>query len=100
EMNGGQPMTVVGVARTAKYRSLSEDPISMVYLPFAQSPARQVSFLVKQSRPDPAIGGAVRRVIKEVDPNLAVGSNSSLAELMGLNLLPNRVAARVAAAFG
>lgn len=96
----GVPTTIVGVARDAKYNSLGEDPVSMVYVPFGHAPARSVSVLVKTAPGAPDPTRALAQAVAEIDPDLPLGQNAPLAQMMGLALLPNRVAGIVAGIFG
>ncbi len=101
QIEGGPPTVIVGVARNAKYRSLSEEPLPMLYLPIAQeAPGQSISFLVKQSVPNPGMAATMREVIREADPNLPLSSNVSFETVIGIGLLPNRVAAGLASGFG
>ncbi len=101
QIEGGPPTVIVGVARNAKYRSLSEDPVPMLYLPIAQeAPGQSMSFLVKQSVAGAGIAATMRNVIREAEPNLPLSSNVPYETVIGVGLLPNRVAAGLASAFG
>jgi predicted permease len=99
QIEDGLPAVVVGVARNGKYRSLAEEPISMVYHSTAQEPPTDVSFVVK-ARPGTDWATAVRDVIHDVDPNLPIATNVGLEAVIGIGLLPNRVAAILASGFG
>jgi hypothetical protein len=93
-------LRVVGVARTGKYRSLGEDPRNMLYLPASEFYSDDVS-LVARAAGDPAsLSVAIRGVVRELDPDLPLGGNEPLAEVIGLALLPNRIAAAAAGTFG
>jgi hypothetical protein len=101
QIEGGPATVIVGVARNAKYRTLSEEPLPMLYLPIAQeAPGQSLSFLVKQSAPVAGIAATMRDVIREADPNLPLSSNVPFETVIGIGLLPNRVAAGLASAFG
>ena len=96
----GTPTTVVGVARDAKYNSLGEDPVSMVYVPFAQAPSRFVALLVKMAPGAPDPTRALAAAVKEIDPDLPLSVNAPMERLQSLALLPNRIAGIVAGVFG
>ena len=95
------PLTeVVGVARDAKYRSIGDAGIPMFYLPLAQTEPRSVT-LVMKSRPGTASPGpALRGLVRELDASLPIASNSAYADIIGLSLVPNRVARGLAGLFG
>lgn len=89
--------TVVGIARDGKYRSLGEEPRGMLYVPFAQHYGPQMTLAV---RGDNTTGAAVRSAMRELDPALPYLHRGQLSDVIGLSLLPQRVAAGVASGFG
>lgn len=99
-IDDGPFVTVVGVARDGKYRSIGEASRPAVYLPVAQQPSSLLTFLVREQRPDPNLPAAARSIARELDPNLPIISNVRYEEVVGLGMLPNRVAAVLATAFG
>jgi predicted permease len=98
-----QTLTIVGVARDAKYRWLGEMPAPFIYVPYAQQPMREVNFLVRRAADAPAtldLQTAVRQALKTFDPNLPLVRMQSLASYADLGLLPQRLAASVAGSLG
>jgi len=99
--DGSGPATeVVGVVRDARYRTIGEtERHSMLYLPLSQSGNLRVTTLVRlgPGGPSPA---ALQAVVRELDPHLPIAVNVSYAEILGLSLLPNRIAMLVAGLFG
>jgi predicted permease len=89
---------VVGVARDGKYRSLGEEPRAYIYVPLAQNYMADLSLLVKT---DGRLAASdVRAVVRQIDPNLPVVHIATLAETTAVGLLPHRLAAGIAGAFG
>jgi predicted permease len=99
-LQDGIPTTVVGVARNAKYRSLGEDPIPMVFVPFAQQGGHSVSLVVRMApgAPDPSRG--LREAVRALDPALPIARIAPLLQVIGVALLPNRAALALATLFG
>jgi len=94
------PSEIVGVARDARYRSIGDPAIPMVYVAFAQQGGRSFSLLVR-SRPGAASpAGALRALVREIDPALPIASNTPYLAIIGLSLIPNRVALGLALLFG
>jgi predicted permease len=91
-------LQVVGVARDSKYVRLGEGPQPFIYVPFAQHYHPEMSVLVKTS--GASVIPAVRTLLREVDPYLPLQRASTLAEATAFGLVPNRLAALVAAAGG
>ena len=97
--NGERVVTVVGVARNAKYRSLGESPRNFVYVPLAQRYLPDLHlFLRTQTGADPSL--AVRRLVADFDRNLPILDQRTMTEQAGTSLFPQRVALWVAASLG
>ena len=96
----GTPTMIVGLVRDAKYNRLGEDPVMMVYRPFAQMPDRAVTLLVRTAPGTPSLAHALAGVAREADRYLPIVQNSSLPQLIGIALLPNRMALYAALLFG
>jgi ABC-type antimicrobial peptide transport system permease subunit len=104
----GPPLTVVGLARDSKYRTLAEEPTPFYYLPLLQDygfvsrytrlfPAH----VVVQGSGDPgAMTRAVAGVLRDLDPKLPAYPPKPMLEHLGLSVLPSRVASVLFAAFG
>ncbi len=99
-LHDGTPTVVVGVARNAKYRSIGEDPVPMIYLPFAQQSGRDLSLVVqmKPGAPDPERG--LREAVHALDAALPIAQIAPMAVVVGVALLPNRIAMALALLFG
>lgn len=96
-----EPLTeVVGVARDAKYRSIGDAGIPMFYLPLAQASPRSVTLLVRNRPGTPSPAAALRALVRDLDPSLPIALNHGYADIIGLSLMPNRVARGLAGLFG
>lgn len=71
EFVGRTWMTVVGVVRHMRLRSLVEDLSDQVYLPIRQSP-RPTSYVLRTGGDPAALAGMVRDVVRRLDPQLPV----------------------------
>jgi predicted permease len=96
--DGNQTVEIVGVVKTGKYRSLSEDPIDFMYLPLG---SQSQEFLVVRtaSGEDAALGG-IRRVIQSLDPNVVPIEMESIAQYMTLPLFAAHTTGVLLALFG
>jgi predicted permease len=99
---GGPLVTVVGVARDAKYRDLAEPLQPFLYLPITQSYEGSATIVVRADAGDPlALVPQVRRAVAALDPQLPVSDVRTMdALLKGRALLLPRFAATLAGAFG
>lgn len=95
----GRPLEVVGVARDAKYRTISEEPQPFIYVPFAQQPDTAVTLYVTTVG-GADVGAAVRQTIARVERGLPVILYQPLADATMLGLLPQRLAAWIAGSVG
>ncbi len=100
QITGGTPTEVVGLAANAAYRSLGEDPVAMIYVPMAQQPRKRVALLVRTESGVPSPARALRDLVHELDPELPVGQQELLTTVVGVALLPNRIAMLLGTAFG
>lgn len=97
--NSGRTITVSGIARNSKYRSLGEDPRNFIYLPLAQRYMTRLSLLV-QARTAVSVAAPVRRLIAEMEPALPILNQRSFEEHAAISLFPQRVALGVAGSLG
>jgi predicted permease len=68
---GRYTMTIVGVVKNHKYRSIDEDPIPMAWYEYAQIPMIGPMHVELRVHGDPlAILPASRKVVQQIDPNL------------------------------
>ena len=92
-------LQVVGVASDAKVRSLGEAPRSFVYVALSQ---RYASFLtaVARTRLDPrSTALELLAAGREIEPELFVWETKSMADHLGIVLLPSRLSAWLLSVF-
>ena len=64
-------LTIVGVAKNSSYRRIREKPWPIAYAPFTQTPGNtQMEFAVRSHGDPNALLPDVRRVVRNIDPNL------------------------------
>lgn len=97
---GGTLYEVVGVARDGKYASLGEEPQPMIYASFAQRYNDEASLIVRAAPGAQRVDRAVREIALALDPDLPVQVNAPYSRIIGVSLLPNRIAAWMALGFG
>jgi predicted permease len=69
--NGQYKMTIVGVVKDHKYRSIDEEPIPMAWYMYAQIPMVGAMHVEMRVHGDPlAILPAARKAVQQLDPNL------------------------------
>ncbi len=98
---GATPVEIVGVVADVKVRQLTEPPHLMVYLPLAQDYVPAMTLLVRTRGEPLALAGAVREVVRSLDPDVPVADVKSFEMLLeGRALLFARFAAILSAALG
>jgi predicted permease len=93
----GSTLEIVGVAKTAKYDSLT---LPFVYLPIAQHPRQTLTFHVRTQDAPERVLDTLRRELLALDPHLPVFDVKTMNEQLGVQLLPARLGATLLGIFG
>lgn len=93
-------LTVVGVVPDGKYASLNEAPGPFMFLPLAQWPRAEMSLIVKTRLSAGALAAVLHDAMRAIDPSLPRAQVRSLADILALSLLPQRIAALTSLALG
>lgn len=93
-------LRVVGVVRSTRMQSLAGDSNTggAYYFPYAQMPRRSFTLAVRTAAGAPAPD--VRRVLRELDPELALFDVKTMTERVDLSLSSRRMAMLLALGFG
>jgi len=91
---------VVGVVADGKYRSLAEDGLPFLYLPFGQQHRAGMMLHVRATGDPGRLLALLRDEVRLLDPSLPIISPTTLREQIGLAVLPQRLAATLLSAFG
>ena len=93
-----QSVEIVGVVKTGKYRTLSEDPLDFMYLPLnSQS---QEFLVVRTGAGEEAALGGIRKVIQTLDPNVVPMEMETISQYMALPLFAAHTTGVLLAVFG
>jgi predicted permease len=98
-----QRLTIVGIARDAKYRWLGEAPRDFIYVPLAQTPTRALHFFLRRpasASTTASLQASVRDALSDFDRNLPLVELMPLRQYADTGLLPQRIAASLAGALG
>ena len=93
-------MTVVGVVKDGKYRTLGESPRAFVYPNSLQQYSGFMTLVVATDGSEQAMIEQVRRQLDALDPNVPVFNISTLSKHLSIMLFPARLGAALLAAFG
>ena len=97
--NASRTMTVVGVARDAKYRSLSDQGRLFLYVPLQQQYDSGTN-IIARARGNRRLAAELRAVVASMNPSLPIINAQSLEELAAIGLMPQRIAASVSGSLG
>jgi len=79
-----QTVEIVGVVKTGKYRSLSEEPLDFMYLPLGSQ--SQEFLVVRTGAGEEAALDGIRKIIQSLDPNVVPMEMESISQYMALPL--------------
>jgi predicted permease len=99
----GQPpvyITVVGIARDVKQRSMNEAPQNAVYLPLRQYFAADTILHVRSAGQPTALTSALERAVREIDPRVPFYDVGLLKAHTGAATFQQRLAANLLVVFG
>lgn len=99
--DGRYQMTVVGVVKDHKYRSINEDPIPMAWYMYAQIPVIGEMNVEMRVEGEPlAILPSARKVVQQLDPNLPLILPMTQRAQYDTTISRQELFARLAGAFG
>lgn len=85
---------VIGVNAPHKILTLGEEPTPHLYLPYAQTTDAVFGNILARTQADPAaMLAAMRTVVRELDPNLAIMEAKTIEQHLAISLFPVRFAA-------
>jgi predicted permease len=97
---GKSQVTIVGVSADHRVYTVSERPTPYLHFAAAQQPLRY-NLLVARTRGDAAqLLGAMRRELLAMEPSLVFINSTTMTSAIEASLLPSRVGAWLATAFG
>jgi len=97
---GDERISIVGIARDAKYASLTESSPYLIYFPLAQQWRAHQSLMIRTASDPRSVAPAVEQAMRSIDPALPRPTMIPLVDAMSLGLMPQRVAALVTGVLG
>lgn len=94
------PLEVVGVVETGKYRSLAEDPKMFFYYPITQRRPASMTLVVRTSTEPRNFVGAIRHEMQSIDRSVPLSSVKTMPDHMTWPLWGPNMAASLSLAFG
>ncbi|MEX2280874.1 MAG: ABC transporter permease [Gemmatimonadota bacterium] len=96
---GDTTITIIGVARNAKIRTLGEEARSFIYVPLSQRPTYFLTLLARSTGNAESLVPQVLTAAREVDRDLIIVEAKTMDRHLAIMLLPARLAAVVFGAF-
>jgi predicted permease len=96
----GRTLTVVGVARNAKYRLLHYPPAPAIFLPLYQDYRNRLIIHLRVAGAPKAFASVVEKTVGEIDPNLPLYNVTTLKASMQFGSVFERMAAILVGSFG
>ena len=93
-------MTVIGVVKDGKYRTLGESPRPFIYPNSQQQYSGFMALIVATDGSEQAMLEQVRRQIDALDPSVPIFNIATFSEHLSIMLFPARLGAALLAAFG
>jgi predicted permease len=97
----GGPFTIIGVVRNSLYNAFGEPPTPTIYFSYKDSPQPRGEIHVRFRAGSEGVAAAdVRRVMRQLDPDLPVFNLRSLTEHVNTNLIFRTVPAKMFSVLG
>jgi hypothetical protein len=95
-----QAFQVVGIVADARTTTLEATPPLMVYVPYWWRSRSSFSLLIKTAVDPVSVLPGIRRVVRETDPEIAIGQSRPLDEIVDASFAARRYQMRLFVAFG
>jgi predicted permease len=96
----GPWLQIVGIVGDSKYRTLTEDPTPIAYVPLAQNHETGMTLYVRTAGDPAPLVAAVRRTVQDLEPNLPLPDVRPLSDAVGTSLYAARMGALLLGVFG
>jgi predicted permease len=96
----GNLVQIVGIAADGKYMFVSEQLQPTAFFPIEQKPDTNTTLVVRSSGDANAMAAAVRKLIRDLDPAVALQESSAWSSQLALQLFPAQAATVALGLFG
>jgi len=91
---------VIGVVADSKYRTWTESPRSVMYLPLSQNYLPQMTLLVRTSGNPTSLLGPIQNEVKALDSRLPLFNVKTMRQQINISVWPQELGSGVLGAFG
>ena len=96
----GDELTVVGISRTTKVRTIGEAPRPFIYRPYSQYYSTFMTAVIQTPGNPGEVLRSGFRALREMDPEALVVETKTMDEHLGIMLFPARMGTLLASLFG
>jgi predicted permease len=96
----GDRYEIVGLASDAKYYDIREPSPATLYFDMLQGQRMSSHFALRTSAGPEAIGGDIRRIVREVLPAVPVTQMRTMTDVVDASIVPERMIALLSGVFG
>ena len=97
---GEDGFQVIGIVADAKLTSLERTPPLMVFLPYWWRTRQSTSLMIKAAADPSSLMASVRRAVRAIDPEIAIGDARPLEQLVDAAVAARRYQTQLFVAFG
>jgi putative ABC transport system permease protein len=90
---------VIGVVAAVRQSALDRDEEPHFYVPQAQVPSRELTLVIRTNGSETALAPDVRRILRDLDPDLPLANVRPLADLVAGSAAPRRTGALLLSVF-
>jgi predicted permease len=91
---------IIGLVEEGKFQALTEDPEPALFLPATRVYSSDTVLIVRSRVSETVMANQLQQMISRIDPNLPVGSSTSLAAYIRIAYFPTVVASVLLGVFG
>jgi putative ABC transport system permease protein len=99
-IDGEQGFEVVGVTPDARVTSIERTPPLMVYVPYWWRSRPSMSLLIRTAGEPASVLASVRRSVRDLDPDIAIGESRPLEQLVDASVAARRYQMHLFVVFG
>lgn len=100
KQGSGDKVQIVGIIEDGKYMTVTEDQKAALFRPILRATDNSTVVLVRSSVDPVAMSAAVRKIVRDMDPNIPIEASGSWQDQLGIVLFPARVATIALSLFG
>jgi putative ABC transport system permease protein len=90
-LDGGPPVTVIGVVRHARQYAIEADDRPQIYRPYAQDPTATLTMAMRTTGDPERLAGLLARTVHDLDPNQPIAAITTMRQVVDQALSGRRL---------